>query len=49
MILSNNELKNITGGGQINAYVLSILAAVGGAVTFLIGFVDGFFRPLKCN
>lgn len=43
--LSNNELKNITGG----ALSWKILAAIPLAVSLLAGIVDGFLRPLKCN
>jgi len=45
MELSKNELITIN-GGKAN-YALYI--AIASAVTFLIGVVDGFFRPLKCN
>ncbi len=39
------DLKDIKGGG------ISIWTGIGiGAiVTFLIGVIDGFVRPLKCN
>lgn len=42
---SKNELKQITGGG------LSLLAGLGilGGAIFLIGVVDGFVNPDKCN
>ncbi|MBR4672753.1 MAG: hypothetical protein IKO78_06130 [Bacilli bacterium] len=42
---SKNELKQITGGG------LSFLAGLGiiGGVIFLIGVIDGFVNPDKCN
>ncbi len=41
MELSNTELVNINGGG-ITKWI-----AVAGAVSFIIGFIDGFLRPLK--
>lgn len=41
--LNNEELCQINGGGNI----LLGLAAIG--VTFIIGVIDGFVRPLKCN
>lgn len=47
MVLDNNELKNITGGSS--KILWGILAAIGGIGTFLIGFIDGFIRPLSCN
>lgn len=43
--INENDLKNIQGGG------ISIWGAlgIGTIVTFLIGVIDGFVRPLKCN
>ncbi len=43
--IDNKDLKNINGGG------LSIWGGVGlvGGIIFLIGLIDGFVRPLKCN
>ncbi len=43
--LTNKELNEINGGG-IN---LGIGVLIGAGITFLIGVIDGFFRPLKCN
>ena len=43
MKLTNKELKEIQGGG-IGTYIL-----IGGIIVFLIGVVDGYVRPLKCN
>lgn len=43
MKLTTNELKNIKGGGA-GVYVL-----VGGIIVFIIGVIDGYVRPLKCN
>ena len=42
---NNNELKQITGGG------LSFLGGLGifGGIVFLIGVIDGFVNPEKCN
>ena len=43
--INKEELKNINGGG------LSLLGAAGliaGAV-FLIGVIDGYVNPKKCN
>ena len=40
--INNNELKNINGGGFG-------LWALGAGIVFLIGVVDGYTRPLKCN
>lgn len=43
--IESKELYKIQGGG------ISIWGGIGiGAiVTFLIGVIDGFVRPLKCN
>ena len=42
---SKNELKQITGGG------LSLLGGIGivGGIIFLIGAIDGFVNPEKCD
>jgi len=42
--LEKNELMNIEGG--ISAWGA---IGIGAAVVFVIGVIDGFFRPLKCN
>ncbi len=44
-MLSDNELKNISGG----AVRWGIYAIIGAAVSFIAGILDGYFRPLKCN
>lgn len=41
--LSVNEMHSVKGGGAVVG-----LAIVAG-ITFLIGVIDGFVRPLKCN
>ena len=43
--MSNEELMNIQ-GGMAKSYFYGIII---GAVTFLIGLVDGLIRPLSCN
>ena len=45
MELSKNELITIN-GGKIK---IGIAIGVASAITFLIGLIDGFLRPLKCN
>ena len=45
MELSRKELNNISGGGVIKAKMY----VFGGMITFIIGILDGFLRPLKCN
>ena len=37
-------MKKLEGGAGIGTYIL-----IGGLVVFLIGVVDGYIRPLKCN
>lgn len=37
------ELKGIEGGGAW------AIAGIIGGIIFLIGVIDGFVRPLKCN
>ena len=43
--ISIEDLKKITGGGMS----FGIGALIGAGVVFLIGLLDGFVRPLKCN
>jgi len=42
--LNSSELSSINGGNHL-AIGLAIIAGV----TFLIGVIDGYVRPLKCN
>ena len=43
--INKEELKNIDGGGLS---LLGVAGLVAGAV-FLIGVIDGYVRPKKCN
>ena len=43
--VKEQELKNIYGGG----FNFGIVALIGAGLTFLIGLVDGYVRPLSCN
>lgn len=43
--INKKEMMSINGGG-VN---LGFWALIGSGVVFLIGLVDGFVRPLKCN
>lgn len=45
MELTNEELKEICAGG----FSFSILSLIGAGIVFIIGAIDGFLRPLKCN
>lgn len=43
--LNKQELMNINGGGiSLGAGLL-----IGAGIVFLIGIIDGYVRPLKCN
>ncbi|MGE5456201.1 MAG: class IIb bacteriocin, lactobin A/cerein 7B family [Ignavibacteriales bacterium] len=41
--LSKNELQQITGGG------IGIGLMICAGIVFIIGVIDGYVRPLKCN
>ena len=43
--IKDKELMNVEGG----AIKLGIAFGIAAGVTFLIGIIDGLFRPLKCN
>lgn len=43
MKLQNNELENIKGGGA------TLWAVLGGIGLLVLGILDGYFNPLKCN
>ncbi len=45
MNLNNDEMMMITGGGVSKG----ILGIIGGAIVFLLGILDGFVHPTKCN
>ncbi len=45
MNMSKKELLAVTGGG-IN---LGVLAGIGAVITFFIGVIDGYLRPVKCE
>lgn len=44
IILEKQELENINGG-----FGFSIMIGIAAFITFVIGVVDGYVRPLKCN
>jgi hypothetical protein len=44
-LLSERELNSVYGGGF--SFGLAIIIA--GLITFAIGVIDGYVRPLKCN
>lgn len=43
--IQNEELRKINGGG----FSIGLGFLIGGIATFLIGVIDGYVRPLKCN
>ena len=45
MVLNNEQLREIIGGG--NKFAIGVV--VSSIITLLAGFLDGYFRPLKCN
>lgn len=45
MVLSNEELTEVVGGG----IKLGVAIAIAAIVTFVIGVIDGYTRPLSCN
>lgn len=44
MELKKEELIRIKGGSVMLKFFV-----IGGVVSFIIGFIDGYIRPLKCN
>ncbi len=47
MVLKNDDLTLIIGGSSAkNVGIGIIIAAIG---SFIVGLIDGFLRPLKCN
>jgi len=44
-LMDNQNLKNIKGG----AMNLTLAATWGAALSFLVGLIDGFINPKKCN
>lgn len=47
MVLENQELKKTIGGGNGKKIGIGIIIAALGS--FIVGIVDGFLRPLRCN
>lgn len=43
--LNKQEMLNIK-GGTVN---FGLWGLIGGGIVFLIGLIDGYVRPLKCN
>lgn len=45
MALEDEELMTLTGG----AAKYALWTIIGGVITFVIGIIDGYLRPLTCN
>lgn len=45
MNLDKKELLKVNGGG----IGFGTLTLIGAGIVFLIGVIDGYVRPLKCN
>ncbi len=43
--MENNELMEIKGG----AVNWGLMAGIGAAASFIIGIIDGWMNPKKCN
>lgn len=41
--VNDNELKQVEGGGW------GIAVGIVAAITFIVGVVDGYINPIKCN
>ena len=42
--LNKKDLMSVNGGG-----ILAVGLLIGAGIVFIIGVIDGFMRPLKCN
>lgn len=47
MVLENENLLRIIGGNSVKSVGIGIILAALGS--FIVGIIDGFLRPLKCN
>ena len=47
MRLNDTELLNIRGGAIAPKHAL--LLGIGGLITLLVGVIDGYVNPQKCN
>ena len=47
MVLNKNELEHVVGGGNGSKIGIGIILAALGS--FIVGIIDGYLRPLKCN
>ena len=47
MVLNDEETRTIIGGASYKGIGIGII--IGAIGSFIVGIVDGFLRPLKCN
>jgi len=47
MVLDSENLLNVYGGSSAKKVGIGIIIAALGS--FIVGIIDGFLRPLKCN
>lgn len=45
MQLNDIELKQINGG----AFKFGVISFIGAGISFIVGIIDGYMRPLSCN
>lgn len=43
--LEKKELLECNGGG----FSIGLCLAIAGGIAFIVGIIDGYIRPLKCN
>ena len=43
--LQNNDLYNVEGG----AVKWGVLSGIAAAISFIMGFIDGYTNPKRCN
>ena len=44
-LLTDAQMHEVSGGGMTRAMIAGFIAAG----IFVVGVIDGFIRPLKCN
>ena len=47
MVLDDEELMNTIGGASYKSIGIGIILSALGS--FIVGIIDGYLRPLKCN
>ncbi|MDD2203169.1 MAG: hypothetical protein PHT75_03360 [Bacilli bacterium] len=45
ILLNERELNEVYGGG----FSFGFAIAIAGLITFVVGVIDGYVRPLKCK